>query len=66
MLRVNKRKTLTKLVSVFLLVAQAGFEPAVLHFHCDENAAVGSADLTVRRTVIQHRFTLRVMRDDFA
>ena len=45
---------------------QAGFEPAVLHFHCDENAAVGSADLTVHRTVIQHRLTLRVMRDDFA
>ena len=44
----------------FHLVAEAGFEPAVLHFHCDENAAVGSADLTVHRTVIQHRLTLRV------
>ena len=53
-------------INGFPLVAEAGFEPAVLHFHCDENAAVGSADLTVHRTVIQHRLTLRVMRDDFA
>ncbi len=46
--------------TVYPLVAEGGFEPPVLHFHCDENAAVGSADLTVHRTVIQHRLTLRV------
>ena len=34
----------------------------VLHFLCGENAAVGSAALTVRRTVIHYRLTLRVIR----
>ena len=34
----------------------------VLHFLCGENAAVSSAALTVRRTVIHYRLTLRVIR----
>ena len=34
----------------------------VLHFLCGENTAVGSAALTVRRTVIHYRLTLRVIR----
>ena len=34
----------------------------VLHFFCGENAAVSSAALTVRRTVIHYRLTLRVIR----
>ena len=44
------------------MIAEAGFEPAVLHFHCGENAAVGSAALTVHRTVIHSRLTLRFIR----
>ena len=44
------------------MVAGEGFEPPVLHFHCGENAAVGSAALTVHRTVIHYRLTLRVIR----
>ena len=43
------------------LVAGEGLEPTVLHFRCGENAAVGSAALTVRWTVIHYRLTLRGM-----
>ena len=34
----------------------------VLHFHCGENAAVGSTALTAHRAVIHYRLTLRVIR----
>ena len=44
------------------MVAEAGFEPTVLYFLCGENTAVGSAALTVRRTVIHYRLTLRFIR----
>ena len=44
------------------MVAGEGLEPPVLHFRCGENAAVGSAALTVHRTVIHYRLTLRVIR----
>ena len=45
-----------------LLVAGEGLEPTVLYFLCGENTAVGSAALTVHRTVIHYRLTLRVIR----
>ena len=44
------------------MVAEAGLEPTVLYFLCGENTAVGSAALTVHRTVIHYRLTLRVIR----
>ena len=43
----------------YLLVAGEGLEPTVLHLLCGVNAAVGSAALTVHRTVIHYRLTLR-------
>ena len=46
----------------YLLVAGEGLEPAVLYFLCGENTAVGSAALTVHRTVLHYRPTLRVIR----
>ena len=43
------------------MVAGEGLEPTVLHLLCGANAAVGSAALTVPRTVIHSRLTLRAM-----
>ena len=44
------------------IVEKAGLDPTVLYFLCGENTAVGSAALTVHRTVIHYRLTLRLIR----
>ena len=58
--RQKKRDTHAHLFSFWL----RRWDPdhTVLHFLCGENAAVGSAALTVPRTVIHYRLTLRVIR----
>ena len=57
----DKNKGTVETVPLFL-VAGEGLEPTVLYFLCGENTAVGSAALTVHRTVIHYRLTLRVIR----